>query len=227
MHKIKLALDFDDVMYQTSSLIIEEVNKKFNLNIRLQDLNNNFFLEEVLKGYSKDIEDIKRYVHDLIITSYEIEKELYLEDNLCWLSYIQVIDNVVEVITNRKENSIQATESLLNNLYDKIDINFNLYMIGSQDYSFSNLPAKDIILNETNAEVFIEDRADTIETVLKNTNCKVLIYDKPWNRSLKEDNKRSYRVFNWNQISSKILTFFLQKNNLTLSRYAKYFEERG
>lgn len=100
---------------------------------------------------------------------------------------------------------------------------FDLYLITSRPVSDIELTMKDIhflfwkkyfkdiiftcnhssdkkceLSNKIWFDVVIDDAPHHIENYIKNTKIKkIIIFDQPWNRELKEDNKRVFRVKSW------------------------------
>lgn len=187
-----IGVDIDDVVLDTSSLIISE-----------------------LKKIVGDIEIEK-------IQSFELEKHLDIDKrkvekvvkNILELNYIPPIEGAIEglkklgekykpiyFISNKKSYLYEHNLKLLDNL--NLDIDYELHLCTK---TAQGVPNKARIINDLNITLFIEDRSDTIEDIIKRTSSFVFVFDKPWNRQLKTVLGRMLRVKDWEDLLNT--TFF-------------------
>jgi 5'(3')-deoxyribonucleotidase len=58
---------------------------------------------------------------------------------------------------------------------------------------------KYLAANKYNLDIVVDDGPHHISEYSKNFSGKVCIFHAPWNRSIQENNKKTYRVHDWNQ----------------------------
>ena len=67
------------------------------------------------------------------------------------------------------------------------------------EYKLILSDTKHLVVNSLGINIFVEDGDNYIEDLTNHTKCIILIYDKPWNRHLK-DIERTKRVRDWKGI---------------------------
>jgi 5'(3')-deoxyribonucleotidase len=189
---IKIGIDLDDCVFDTSTPIIERLNEEFKIDIKWEDLNT-FELEE---QYNLDKKKVNKIVQEVLKT--DLKPIFGAVEAIKFFTY--VCDGVY-LISFRKQSLLEHT---VNNLAKIGFTNGRHKLILTRARDKDGSPAKWKIVNENDIDIIIEDRADTIESLYKNTKATILVFDRPWNRSVKE-NDRIYIMERWNDIRQFVL----------------------
>ena len=183
--KKKFGIDIDDTILEVwEDELIKKYNKKYNKNFVFEDLeNHNFNNNEDLK---KEFFDYYYKNHsDMKLFSWVKEKLSELKEKY-----------ELFLITSRPKKDIAFTKRDIVHLFWE---DFFEEIIFSCEYWEDK---KCIISNEKKFDVVIDDAPHHIENYINNTEIKkIIIFDKPWNKQIKEDNKRVFRVQNWSEIN--------------------------
>jgi len=171
---IKLAVDLDDCLLNTSRLILDRINQYFSKSIKLEEVVS-FHIEKLFNLNAEVVDMIVQECLSTIIrpNRYAVEALNFLSDfyDICF-------------ITNRRSTQYQSTKTNLEVLGFKFKYDFYLCNKDSR-----GIPAKAELLNKLGIEFIIEDRPDTIEDIYNRTNCNILVMDKPWNRNIAENGR--------------------------------------
>ena len=189
---MKIGIDLDDCVFDTSTPIIERLNERFNIDIKWEDLNT-FELED---QYNLDKKEVNKIVQDILKT--DLKSIISAVEVIKFFTYVC---DAVYIISFRKQALLEHT---IHNL-TKIGLTngrYSLLLTRARDKDGS--PAKWKIVNENNIDIIVEDRAVTIESLYKNTKATILVFDKPWNRHIKE-NDRIYIMERWSDIRNFVL----------------------
>lgn len=202
---IKFATDFDDCMFETSKLFLELIGKRVGKNY-IFPTKCDYNLANIFPDV--DIKVLVEIVGDVLLNTNNIEPVYGLRECLPAIQYI--IQNPIHIITYRKDSTRQVVKENIQNA--GINITSIISMEKDEDYNFCITPAKSKTINRYEIEVFVEDRPDVIEEVLENTNCFVIIMNRPWNTK-SYPLSRTARVWNWYGVYNMICKLLLDKFN--------------
>ena len=172
-----LGFDLDDVLFPTARSIL--------INLRLlypeKDIQMKYLTEKDAASIFDIPEDV---VFDNVTKAVESDLEPYA-NSLCMLSGLAV-DNDIHFITSRPESQFSITQSQLSSILDF-------------DFVLDSTVDKHEYVKFWDIDVFVEDDPKYIIPISELTNCKVIVYDKPWNQKL---NRKFPRVKNWIEIGN-------------------------
>jgi len=171
-----IGIDIDDTVFYTASYILVLLGRFFNEYFPLERLTK-YSIEDCLHIDKEIIEDAV----DLAISNPDLKSFEGADRIIKWLSEWYNI----HFITFRKPKFVSETMELL----DKLCIPYFLHMCDK----------KSEIVNNEGICVHIEDRPNTIKDIYDNTDCTILVYDRPWNVNVKQ-NGRIIRVYSWQDI---------------------------
>uniref|UniRef100_A0A6H1ZWI7 Uncharacterized protein n=1 Tax=viral metagenome TaxID=1070528 RepID=A0A6H1ZWI7_9ZZZZ len=193
---MRIGLDVDDVILDTSTEIIREVSKRLNIEAD-KEMCTSFSIETTYGVKPKVAKDIVRSV---LWRDYIPPKSNAINCiNLLWLTQ----KCSIYLISNKHKEIYDHDIKLLKEL--GLYIPFAFYLVGKAK---NGTPAKAKVINKKGIELFVEDRSDTILDILANTNCKIVVMDAPWNRDI-EEGGRVLRVKNWLELFPLIMKFIL------------------
>ena len=187
---IIIGIDLDDCVFETSTKIAEVISKKIDKEIDLSDMSTYYF------EHKYNLEE--KFMAEVVsgaLSSY-LEEVPNCVQVINWLGHFYPL----HFISLRRDELMQHT---LSNLY-KIGINpifSNLHFVRKE----KGVPAKAKIINELEITDMVEDRPDTILDLYNRTEANILVFDKPWNKSI-EENSRIKRVKDWFEIRSYFMT---------------------
>lgn len=183
---MNLGIDLDDCILDTTPKIMEMLYEKFGYGPYSGDRCDNYKISEAF-----DVpEDIAEKAVQLAISSPDIEALPNVGNSINYLYYI---GNNIYIISHRDKSLYDVSIGQIR----KAGVTIPYKLILSKE---SHMPTKSKYINRYNIDLFIEDRADTIESIHTDCKCRILIMDRPWNKLIKEDNKRLFRVYNWSDI---------------------------
>ena len=180
-----IGIDIDDTVFYTASYILVLLGRFFNEYFPLERLTK-YSIEDCLHIDKEIVEDAV----DLAISNPDLKSFEDADRIIKWLSEWYNI----HFITFRKPKFVSETIELL----DKLCIPYFLHMCDK----------KSEIINNEGICVHIEDRPNTIKDIYDNTDCTILVYDRPWNVNIKQ-NGRIIRVYSWQDIYN----FFIIKGD--------------
>jgi len=193
--KLNIWVDLDDSLVKVwDDEIISNYNKKFNKNLKFDDIiTHSFIWEEGLKNeffdyYYKNFFDI-----DLFHWAKDVLVKLKQE----WHNFY--------VITSREKQDIELTYKYLNNKFWE---NFFEKIIFTKEQGEDR---KCVLANKYLIDLVIEDAPHHIDNYIKNTNCKILVFSQPWNKNIKEENN-IFIVKSWQDIYEKINKIYTFKS---------------
>jgi len=190
---IRLGWDIDDVVLDTSTEIIKEVEKRANIEIDI----NKIIVHSIEKCYPVDKKLVEECVISVLERSYIPPVTMASEFINC------LLDNCISFLTRRPANLFEITLDQLYNIGIRKD--FDLYLVENNN---NEIPAKAEVINNKDIKVFVEDRSDTILDILANTNCNIITMDKPWNRDI-QSGDRVLRVKDWLELFPLVMKFIL------------------
>jgi len=178
---MKLAIDIDDVVLATTEKIVSILKDKYDLLVNVDDINV-FNMEE---SVGVDPKLIPVVVNEAINSEY-IEPIFGAVSTINWLgNYYEPI----YFISNR-----YSYESTLEQIqYLELDTEYEIKLCGKTS---DGTPNKAELINDLGITTVIEDRMETILDICVRTSANILVFDRPWNKDI-EENDRIYRVRNW------------------------------
>lgn len=187
---MKIGFDFDDVIYNFSELIRQEILKKYNFDVSSQ-WNDGF--EVSVPGVDDKV--LSKFIYNCM--SYKMSKGTEMPNSLRELEQIHKdTKEPICIITSRPRFTKTATEKWLSK---------NLKAEFTVDYS--NSKPKTFYIKERGLDIFVDDRLTTLNDIADANICKHLfLYDRPWNRNktLKSNIKR---IKNLEEVRALLDTF--------------------
>ena len=178
---MKLAIDLDDVVLDTTKAIIDVLKDKHNIYIDANDID----VYDIGESTGLDHELISLVVNEAINSEY-IEPIFGAVPTINWLgNYLKPI----YFLTNRYDY-----KSTLEQIqYLEFDIEYEIHLCKKTN---NGVPNKAKLINDLGINTVIEDRVETIMDIYKRTNADIVVFDKPWNKCV-EENDRIFRVKSW------------------------------
>jgi len=178
---MKLAIDLDDVVLDTTKAIIDVLKDKHNIYIDANDID----VYDIGESTGLDHELISLVVNEAINSEY-IEPIFGAVPTINWLgNYLKPI----YFLTNRYDY-----KSTLEQIqYLEFDIEYEIHLCKKTN---NGVPNKAKLINDLGINTVIEDRVETIMDIYKRTNADIVVFDKPWNKYV-EENDRIFRVKSW------------------------------
>ena len=207
---LKIGIDCDDVLVCCFNTFLKYYNKKYKTNVKFEN---------------------QKY-HDLKLYDYENFEEEFFKFHLKNLEKLTFFKGVktnlkkikknhsLNVITSRLKNEKNKTKKWLSDNFGK---DFFNEIIFTSDFQKDK---KGLISKEKDFDIVIEDAPHHIFDYLENTNSIVFVFDRPWNKEVKEDKKRVFRVKSWDEIFSLIKKFEKIKieKKVKWEKFIKFFE---
>lgn len=200
MIDVKIYVDLDDVVCDTTSVIVRECNSIYGRSSRLDDIYS-FELQESLDLTKDQHNNLMDHIH-----SEEIQMQMEPIDGA--VEYLNVACRrgiQIHIVTGRPPSTYDSTirwlgyhdvpfdELIFVNKYNRLD---NKESVAIQ-VSFDQIVSNDY-------KAIIEDSPSAIELSLSLFSCPVIFFSKPWNReyacSLPES-KRLYVCDDWEEIN--------------------------
>jgi uncharacterized HAD superfamily protein len=182
-----IGIDVDDTLCSTIAYFLFDFNREHNSNIKVDDIKS--FELTTVKNFSQD------YIYKKLIKHLKecLDKYDILENSFEVLNYLKSKGYKLKIITSRRIELKEKTVKWLNNHFGE---NFFDDIIFYNKKDFEKCKAE--IAKENNIDLLIEDAPHYV----KNANqlgIKVLVFDRPWNKNLTEENYYK-RVYSWNDI---------------------------
>lgn len=176
--KIKIGLDFDDVIIDTTDAVIDTLGLFFNEVYNIESITQYNIADSLWLD--------QKIVNDAIDVTLTNEEFSIVKDSgavIKWLS--QFYD--LYIVTSRHKDYLPSVNTILerNGILDYIKLS-----ISSDD--------KIDIFNYLKINTIIEDRSMYIKSASE-LGFNTLVYDKPWNRKI-NNTDRTQRVYNWKDI---------------------------
>jgi uncharacterized HAD superfamily protein len=198
---MKIYVDLDDVVCDTTSVIVSECNLLYGKNSCLEDVYS-FELEESLKITKEQHSELMQHIHQE-----EIQMKMLPISGA--VEYLRTISNMgmdIHIVTGRPPstynsaikwltyNNVPFNKLVFVNKYNRIDRNHPT----TKQVSFSQL-------RNNNYKAIIDDSPEAIDLSLSLFTCPIIFFIRPWNKefaySLKKT-KRLYICHDWKEIYS-------------------------
>jgi len=180
------ATDIDGCVLKMNDLFADYFSEKYKTCLRYEDITD-YNIENLIEGITKD--EVREAFYD-IIDQQTLEVEDQSKEVLSWVS--ELSKRVLIFITSRNPKLGVKTYDNLNKFFN--DMDFVVFHEQKET-------RKSDYINKYGINLFIEDNLDTALDIVANTNCKVLLRDRPWNRHINiKSFKNLERVFNWIQV---------------------------
>jgi uncharacterized HAD superfamily protein len=188
-----IGTDLDDVLIKTADVILYLLERYYR---------KSFDFNQITQYSIANSLNIDRKIEEqhvkMAIESDIMEPEQNAVQVFNWLSDL----HPMYIISRREHYLYNHTVQTLNRL------GFRSYRLilfhENDDSSVPHYKDKYEIINKYGIELYIEDNPSMIENIYKHTDAECLIYDKPWNQGLL-DNERRRRVYSWIEIRNYIL----------------------
>uniref|UniRef100_A0A6M3LJL0 5' nucleotidase n=1 Tax=viral metagenome TaxID=1070528 RepID=A0A6M3LJL0_9ZZZZ len=185
----RIGLDADDVIFDTSSLILEKLGIDNSNRSKLTK----FSIEDTF-NISKD------EVYEAVVEACGSD---YIEPVINAIYYLKKIISRygrIWIISNRKSIPITKSIQQLENLgFDRSQ--FGIFHTANNE---EGIPDKAPVVKGLELDVFVEDRLDTaLDVYSKCRDCEVILMDAPWNRITRSILTRAYY---WKDLYYKIIT---------------------
>jgi len=178
-----LGIDIDDVLLETAPILLRAIEEETG---KSKDINSisSYSLEENL-GLSKHI--IVPIITEVLSTT--LFKPMHRA-----VETLNLIDEPICFISNRHYSLREITMRNIDSI--GLTTPYKIMLLG-KDYDTT--PNKSTAINTYNISTFIEDNPDVILEIYDKCSCDILVFDRPWNRHIAENN-RIVIVRNWNEI---------------------------
>lgn len=188
--------DLDDCILQTSQEILRRVNQEFESEYQIEDC----YSYSISQSFNLDEEIVSKCVEKALLSTKDLKNIPGAILGLNWVSSFCDL----WIVSKRPDYLTQITQDALTikGLKD-----FHLFLSHPVDKDYVN---KIEVANDLKADVFIEDSPETVMDLYEQTDCRILIFDRPWNRGIKENSRISV-VRNWLEIRDYISYY---KDNL-------------
>lgn len=190
--KKRIGIDIDDVICEFVKPYLEFHNKKFKTFFEFENLNSNFFWEDL--GHTR--ETIAEHFDDFQSNFTSLLDLPLVEDAITSINNLSK-NNEIFIITARPEEIMFETEQFLRTFLPKVDFK----LIHSGDVHGKNKSKADIC-NDLNIDIMIEDGLSFCLNCARK-GVKAFLFDRPWNQS-DELPQNVIRVKNWKEIMEKI-----------------------
>lgn len=174
--------DLDDCLLNTSKDIMSRLEFHFGIAFDWEKI----YDYSIEKSFCLDKEIVSKFVTE----SLQGWSSKPIEGAVATFNLIAEKYFPAYILSHRRSYLYEHTKRRLD------DLGFRDYKLILTHEEKNPTPDKARIINELEADIVIEDRPDTINSLYKNTNSVVLIYDRPWNRGI-DENHRVKRVWSW------------------------------
>ncbi len=178
---LKIWVDLDDTLFVVLwEELLERYNQKFHDIVQMHDID------------TFDCGGIKELMNEYHI--FETENATKLQPHTGWIEVLKQLKSQghqLYVITSRVITARENTEIILEKYFWN---NFFEEIIFIKDLWHDN---KYIAANKYNLDIVIDDGPHHIEAYKHNFLWKICVFHAPWNRNIREDNKRVFRIQDW------------------------------
>ncbi len=181
---MRIGIDVDDTLCPTVDNFLIDFNKKFNKEIKNED---------VIDYHFKNFEDIE---HDLFYKEIMEHIENKSKD---YLPYDDAMENLIKLKRNHELFIVTARFSHIeNHTHEWLDRVFGKDFFNEIHFTFKHEKrCKGFVCNKCNIDILIDDAPHHCLNTA-NEGVKVLMFDRPWNRKIKHDN--IIRVHSWAEV---------------------------
>ena len=186
---MKIAIDLDDCLIATSEDIVYRLESYFGIKFDWTQIKD----YSIEKNFCLDKEIVAHFVKESLEgnTTKPIENSVAIFNNIARKHFPAYI------ISHRRAYLYEHTKKRLD------DLGFKNYELILSHEGSNTTPNKARIINELQIELVVEDRPDTILDLYKSTDSIVIIFNRPWNSEI-DENERILRVSNWLEIQEYI-----------------------
>jgi uncharacterized HAD superfamily protein len=190
---MRIGLDFDDVVADSGTALIEMYNKKYGVHFEKNDFKS--YLFEETWGGSRE-ERVKEI--DAFFATDQLKKIYPVAGSVAAIGALKSRGHDLYIVTGRSSRDIEQTELWIEQHFPRVfrEVHYSNFRVSDKKRKKSE------ICQELGIEVFIDDNPDHALDCA--TVCaKVLLLDQPWNRH-QELPKNVERVFSWDEIVTKL-----------------------
>jgi uncharacterized HAD superfamily protein len=183
----KIAIDFDEVIYDFMSNLILFVNKKYKKNIKYEEIISFNFWEN---GIGKDKEEAVEIVNEYVFGNY-YDPHVYIERSLESLMELEKKYKIY-IITARPDEFKEKTKMFFEKNLPELE-----YEIIFTGKFVKESKSKGEICKEIGVDIFVEDNFEYAKSA-SDLGVRTFLITRPWNQG-KEDDK-IIRVDNWSEL---------------------------
>ncbi|MFH1711483.1 MAG: hypothetical protein ABH840_04185 [Nanoarchaeota archaeon] len=182
---MKIGIDVDDVLTETFKKFLKVYNERYSKNFEFENLSS-FYLWDVLDISKEEAFNLVDEImeEELEVVEGAVEGVVGLKET-----------HEVFIITSRPERHIKITEDFIKKYFGDLKIFYSKGVHGGEK-------TKAEICKELGIDFFVED-CDMYALDCAEKGIKVLLLDKPWNKSAVESNNL-IRVKNWGEVMGKL-----------------------
>lgn len=169
---MKIGIDIDNVTFDTVTPMLQKLNALYGTEFELEDVDY-YSLE---KSLGLDIDAVLKVVEEITAMS-EVPIMPGAKQVLGWL---QLVCSPLYFISDRPTRHYSSTYNQLG----KVGLSDNV-MILTNRIENKTLRTKAHYVNALGIDVFIDDKPGLILSLLEETDCHVIVFERPWNREMK------------------------------------------
>lgn len=190
---MRIGIDFDDVVADSGTALIEMHNKKHGAHFEKDDFKSYFF-EETWGGPRE--ERVKEI--DEFFATDQLKKINPMAGSLEAMEILKEKGHELYIVTGRSHKDIEQTELWIEKHFPKAFAGVHYASVRNSD----ERRKKSQICKELGIETFIDDNPDHALD-LAAAGVKVFLFDQPWNRK-QEMPENVERVSSWDDIVSRL-----------------------
>lgn len=170
---MKIGVDIDNVTFDMVTPMLQILNTRFGTEYELEDVDY-YSLE---KSFGFDNEVIVKAVRE-VVARHEAPIIVGARQVLTWLS---LVCGPLYFISDRPTYNYLSSYKQLENE----GLSDNVIILTDQEYNGkSGLYTKMDYVNKLGIDVFIDDKPELITGMLEETDCHVIVFDRPWNEKM-------------------------------------------
>jgi uncharacterized HAD superfamily protein len=190
MSRIVFGSDLDGCLFGSIPVIIDWINREFGLDLTEGDMVEHS-LENITGLTGEQLDPV---IRDALCNG-DVGCVRGAVDVVRWIA-MNCTSHPIYFVTSRHGSIRRRTLEQLNDAF-KGGLVYRLYHRDN---------GKEEVINDLGIQVFVEDRAKHAVKIAENTNCRVLLFDRQWNRHL--DTRRYFpqitRVSNWLHVAGYV-----------------------
>jgi hypothetical protein len=173
-----LGTDLDDCVLETARSIIAKIKQDCGININYDDICSYNLEDHISKEYHSKIQEI---VYSVLQHTDSIE---VVSSSILVLNWITLLTKKVYVVSHRPSSVYDHTKQVLENIgLSRFELIF------THEDNVCDYLHKYRVINDYGINVFIEDKPETIMDLFNFTSCEILVFNRPWNKSIKENSR--------------------------------------
>lgn len=184
--KLKIGIDLDDTLFIVlSQEIINAYNKKYHQILNLDDIN-----RFDCNGIPELMEEYHNFEvrHKLDMKIHTGGEEVIKKLKSQWHS--------VYIITSRPPEEKENTQALLHNYFWNNFFEEIVFIKESwEDHKYK-------AANKLGLDIVVDDGPHHIKDYYEHFSGKICIFEQWWNRSIREDNSKVFRIYDWNDFDN-------------------------